>query len=275
MPNSKSLSGGRVPDLLLPDNACISQSLAPPRTLDLDGATRVAVTTEDSLEALPLPPTRRTASVVPQCRSGRRHALAKRSLDLALVLLLLAIFTPLFLVVAVLIRLESRGPVFFRQRRLGQGMQPFDMLKFRTMRSDSSPELHQRYIAMLASQGEAGDGDGLKKLTGDPRVTGLGRVLRKVSIDELPQLLNVIRGQMALVGPRPALEYEIPHYAPHHFERFSALPGMTGLWQVSGRNKLGFKEMLDLDVEYARNDGLVTDLRILAQTPRATFGRTA
>jgi lipopolysaccharide/colanic/teichoic acid biosynthesis glycosyltransferase len=190
-------------------------------------------------------------------------------------LLLLIVLAPVWLAAVILIKLDSRGTVFFRQRRLGRDMQPFTMLKFRTMRSGSSPELHRRYIAELASNGWTANGPGLNKLTGDPRVTRVGGVLRKLSIDELPQLLNVVIGKMSLVGPRPALEYELEYYAKHHFERFAVLPGMTGSWQVSGRNKLGFEEMLELDAEYARNNGFLRDLRILARTPRAAIGRTA
>jgi lipopolysaccharide/colanic/teichoic acid biosynthesis glycosyltransferase len=205
----------------------------------------------------------------------RRSATAKRLLDVLVALLLLVILAPMWLVVIVLIKLNSRGPVFFRQRRLGRNMQPFTMLKFRTMRSDSTPELHRRYIAELVSDGRTANGTGLNKLTADPRVTRVGGVLRKLSVDELPQLLNVLIGQMSLVGPRPALEYELDHYAQHHFARFDVLPGMTGHWQVSGRNRLGFEEMLELDAEYAENHGFLTDLRILARTPRAAIGRTA
>ena len=185
------------------------------------------------------------------------------------------LLAPLWLVVVIMIKLDSRGPVFFRQRRLGRDMRSFTMLKFRTMRNHSSPELHRRYIAELAGQGPTSNGTKLNKLTGDPRVTRVGRGLRKLSIDELPQLLNVVVGNMSLVGPRPALEYEVEYYAQHHFARFSVLPGMTGHWQVSGRNRLGFEEMLELDAEYAHDHGFVKDLGILARTPRAAIGRTA
>jgi lipopolysaccharide/colanic/teichoic acid biosynthesis glycosyltransferase len=133
--------------------------------------------------------------------------------------------------------------------------------------------MHQEYIKKLAT-GKA-DQDSLKKLTGDPRVTRVGQFLRKTSLDELPQLVNVFTGNMSLVGPRPALEYELQYYREEHYERFAVKPGMTGLWQVSGRNELGFTEMLDLDAEYARSSNLFTDVKILAKTPMAAISKAA
>src|SRR4051812_12074361 len=196
----------------------------------------------------------------------------KRTVDVLGAGLGLIVLSPLLLILAVAIRLDSRGPALFRQERLGRDRQPFRVAKFRTMRPDADDALHREYIAQLA-RGEV-EGDGLRKLTTDPRVTRVGRVLRAPSLDELPQLINVLTGDMSLVGPRPALQYELEHYAPAHFARFSVRPGLTGLWQVSGRAELGFTEMLDLDVEYARIQGLVTDLKILAKTPAALIGRT-
>jgi len=197
----------------------------------------------------------------------------KRAIDVAGSALLLVLVSPVFLALAVAIKLDSHGPVFFRQARLGRGLGEFTVLKFRTMVVDSSAELHREYIARLAA-GQVDEAE-LKKLTGDPRVTRVGRALRRTSIDELPQLVNVLLGHMSLVGPRPALDYELEHYQPQHFERFSVKPGMTGLWQVSGRNTLGFTEMLDLDVLYARTGGLWTDLKILAKTPVAAVSGAA
>jgi lipopolysaccharide/colanic/teichoic acid biosynthesis glycosyltransferase len=141
------------------------------------------------------------------------------------------------------------------------------------MRADASPEMHRAYIERLA-RGDIAE-DGLQKLTDDPRVTRLGRFLRRTSLDELPQLINVVRGHMSLVGPRPAIEYELAFYGPQHHERFSVRPGLTGLWQVKGRSELGFREMLDLDVEYASHCGLKTDAEILLRTPRAVLSRRA
>jgi lipopolysaccharide/colanic/teichoic acid biosynthesis glycosyltransferase len=182
------------------------------------------------------------------------------------VLLLLA--APVLLAVALAIRLDSPGPVLFRQARIGRGGRLFTVLKFRTMRHGAPTEAHQRYIAQLATTPQSAGG-GLQKLTNDPRVTRVGSFLRRTSLDELPQLVNVVLGQMSVVGPRPALAYELEHYEPEHFERFSVRPGLTGLWQVSGRSAIGFVGMLELDAQYARTSTLWLDLKILARTPIA------
>jgi lipopolysaccharide/colanic/teichoic acid biosynthesis glycosyltransferase len=202
--------------------------------------------------------------------------LTKRVMDVSLAVLLLLAMSPALLLIALAIKLDSRGPVIFRQKRFGRNLDEFAVLKFRTMVPDADPEVHKQYIAQLMSGEETGEQDeGLKKLTADPRVTRVGRFLRKTSLDELPQLANVLLGQMSLVGPRPALDYELEHYAPSHFERFTVRPGLTGLWQVSGRSQLGFGEMLDLDAAYARRTGPVMDLQILAKTPITLVRRTA
>jgi lipopolysaccharide/colanic/teichoic acid biosynthesis glycosyltransferase len=197
----------------------------------------------------------------------------KRAMDVVGAALLLLVLAPLFLVLAVAIVIDSGRPVFFRQVRLGRGLREFRVLKFRTMKADATSDMHMDYIAKLAT-GQA-DENSLKKLTGDPRVTTVGRFLRRTSLDELPQLVNVLLGSMSLVGPRPALDYELQHYQERHFERFAVKPGMTGLWQVSGRNTLGFTEMLDLDAEYARSSNLLTDLKILVKTPAAAVSSAA
>ncbi len=229
-------------------------------------------------------PSERPAHRPSQARQGFYRAAIKRSVDIIVALLLLVPLLPIMLVVALAVRLDSPGPVLFRQRRLGRDMEPFTVLKFRTMAADSSPELHQRYIAELAGsrpngneqQRENGSGAGeIKKLTADPRVTTVGRILRRVSIDELPQIFNVLGGSMSLIGPRPAIEYELKYYSPLHFRRFDVRPGITGLWQVSGRNRLDFHEMLDLDVRYSEEANLVTDIGILARTPIAAVRHAA
>ncbi len=201
-------------------------------------------------------------------------AIVKRCFDVALAALLLLAVLPLLALIAVLIKLDSPGPVLFRQTRYGLGLTPFRVMKLRTMRADASPELHRRYIAQLA-RGDVGNAEGLKKLCRDPRVTRAGGFLRKTSLDELPQLFNVLRGEMSIVGPRPAIEYELEHYEAAHFDRFQVRPGITGLWQVSGRSQVGFVEMLELDAEYARSHGFVRDAVILVRTPLAVFGRRA
>ena len=197
---------------------------------------------------------------------------AKRAVDAAGAALILLLLSPLLALLALAVLLDSGRPVLFRQTRLGRRLEEFTVLKFRTMKADATPDAHREYIARLAA-GNAEEE--LKKLTADPRVTRVGAVLRRLSLDELPQLFNVLRGEMSLVGPRPALEYELEHYEDRHFERFSVRPGMTGLWQVSGRNRLGFNEMLDLDVEYARTTGPLLDLKILVKTPMAAVSGAA
>jgi lipopolysaccharide/colanic/teichoic acid biosynthesis glycosyltransferase len=233
------------------------------------------------------------SSAAREAGGGRGWAFAKRAFDIGFSTLLVLLLAPLLLVLALAIKLDSRGPVLFRQRRLGRDMQPFTVLKFRTMHPGVSSAAHRAYIAELAngngngnghwnghqtgnghrngngSGNGNGNGNGLKKLTADARVTRVGRTLRKLSIDELPQLFNVIGGSMSLIGPRPALSYELEHYGPRHYERFLVRPGLSGLWQVSGRNQLGFNEMLDLDAEYAENCGPATDARIFVRTPIA------
>ncbi len=211
----------------------------------------------------------------PDEAAGRAGRVGRRALDVLVAALLLICLVPLLLVVALLVKLDTPGPILFRQRRLGKDMRPFTVLKFRTMHTDATPDAHIRYLAELAQAGDNGGASTLRKLTDDPRVTGLGRTLRRFSIDEIPQLFNVVAGQMALVGPRPAIQYELEHYEPVHFERFSVRPGISGLWQVSGRSAIGFKEMLDLDAEYARSATLGTDLRILIRTPRAAVRNAA
>jgi len=180
---------------------------------------------------------------------------------------LLVVLGPLMLLIAALVRTTSRGPALFRQIRIGYRERPFVMLKFRSMYVDCPDEIHRDFVSrMLTGDDPRAAGQGLYKLDADRRITPLGRFLRTTSLDELPQLLNVLRGEMALVGPRPALPWEVELYQPHHRERFTVVPGITGLWQVSGRNRLTMTEALDLDVEYVRRRSLALDLWILAKT---------
>lgn len=204
-------------------------------------------------------------------RDSRTWNVAKRTFDIFAATIMLIFTLPIIPVVALLIKSETPGTLLFRQRRYGRNLKPFTVWKFRTMHQGSSPEMHRCYIAAVAA-GALGDDHGLKKLTGDPRVTRAGAFLRRTSMDELPQLLNVLRGEMSFVGPRPALEYELDHYAAIHFDRFLVRPGLTGLWQVSGRSRLGFTDMLDLDVVYAHRCGLRMDALILLRTPLAVLG---
>jgi lipopolysaccharide/colanic/teichoic acid biosynthesis glycosyltransferase len=202
-------------------------------------------------------------------RVRRAGWVLKRTIDLVVASIFLVLLSPFLLLIALAVRLDSPGPALFRQRRLGRDGREFSMLKFRSMAENASPDLHRRYIAQLAGEAPGPPDGPLRKLTGDPRVTRVGAILRRTSMDELPQLLNVLLGQMSLVGPRPAVAYELEHYRREHFERFLVRPGLTGLWQVSGRGRLGLRTMLDLDVEYVRRRSLFLDLKLLLRTPKA------
>ncbi len=192
-----------------------------------------------------------------------QHAV-KRIIDLVGASILLVILAPLLAAVALAVRLTSPGPVIFRQERLGLHRRPFVVYKFRSMAADANPEAHRRFLFEQA-RGEC-DGVAHFKVIDDGRVTPVGRVIRRLSIDELPQLVNVLKGEMSLVGPRPDLAYSLDIYQPHHFRRFDVLPGLTGMWQVSGRSELSFLQMLDLDAQYAETWSLGLDLAILART---------
>lgn len=194
----------------------------------------------------------------------------KRVLDVVVATGALVVLSPVLALTALAIALETPGPVLFRQQRYGRGRRRFTVLKFRSMHDGVSADAHRRYISRLATEDARAD-SGLKKLTGDARVTRVGAILRRTSLDELPQLINVLRGEMSIVGPRPALPYELEFYEREHYVRFAVRPGLTGLWQVSGRNEIGFLGMLELDGEYARNSSASLDAKILLRTPRAVF----
>jgi exopolysaccharide biosynthesis polyprenyl glycosylphosphotransferase len=205
---------------------------------------------------------------------ARARAGLKRLLDITASAALLAFAAPLFLLIAALVKLKSPGPVFFRQERVGEFGKPFMMLKFRTMHVNNDPSIHREFVSQLikGSTPTNGDGDTSFKITNDPRVTQVGRLLRKTSLDELPQLWNVLRGDMSLVGPRPPLEYEVEQYKPWHYRRvLEAKPGITGLWQVSGRSRTTFDDMVRLDLRYAKNSSAWADIKILIATPRAVI----
>jgi lipopolysaccharide/colanic/teichoic acid biosynthesis glycosyltransferase len=220
---------------------------------------------------------------------------AKRAADFALSLAAIVILTPLLLLLWLLVRSTSSGPALFRQERLGRDKHPFTLLKLRTMYSDNDDRIHRDYVTgMLAADGANGangangaasagaDGatratgatgaTGLFKLEADPRVTRLGGWLRRSSLDELPQLINVLKGEMSLVGPRPVLSWEADLFGEPYQRRFAVKPGMTGLWQVSGRNRLSMREALELDVEYVTRRSFIFDLLILFRTVPALFG---
>jgi lipopolysaccharide/colanic/teichoic acid biosynthesis glycosyltransferase len=199
----------------------------------------------------------------------------KRMMDIAGSALALVAFAPLFLTIAIAIKISSPGPVFYRQRRLGQFCVPFVFLKFRSMYVNNDAGAHQKYVReLIAGQAERqapqGNGDGVYKLTNDARVTFVGKFLRRTSLDELPQFLNVFKGEMSLVGPRPPIDYEVKAYGFWHRRRLlEAKPGITGLWQVNGRSRVNFDDMVRLDLKYARTWSPWLDVKILMRTPRA------
>jgi exopolysaccharide biosynthesis polyprenyl glycosylphosphotransferase len=213
-----------------------------------------------SIEAMPL-------VGLPPVRLSWSSRLVKRLIDILGASLLLLLASPLLLVIAILIKRDSPGPVLFRQTRLGIGMRPFTALKFRTMRVDTDDRVHREYIKQTMSASARIGANGIYKLDRSNDVTRVGRWLRRTSLDELPQLLNVLRGDMSLVGPRPCIEYETEMFKPHHFERFLVPAGLTGLWQVAARANATFGESLDMDVAYARGWSLGLDLRLLCRTP--------
>jgi lipopolysaccharide/colanic/teichoic acid biosynthesis glycosyltransferase len=192
----------------------------------------------------------------------------KRLLDVVLAVSALILLAPLMLLVAALVRSTSPGPVLFRQIRVGVHEQPFVMLKFRTMRDGCGDGQHREMnLAELRGSGDPGTSDGVFKLEDDTRVTAIGRILRRFSIDELPQLFNVLRGEMSLVGPRPALPWEVELFTREQRRRHACVPGITGLWQVSGRNHLSMPDMLALDLRYVERRSMLLDLWILLRTP--------
>lgn len=195
----------------------------------------------------------------------------KRALDVLFSGLALLLLSPLLACVAAAVKCSSPGPVLFRQKRLGQYGKPFCFLKFRSMYANSNATVHQEYVSQFIA-GRPAATAGIYKIADDPRVTAVGHVLRRTSLDELPQLWNVLRGEMSLVGPRPALSYEFEQYASWHRRRvWEAKPGITGLWQVQGRSRTSFEEMVRLDLRYARRWSLWLDVKILCQTPGAVL----
>jgi exopolysaccharide biosynthesis polyprenyl glycosylphosphotransferase len=222
-------------------------------------STRLSLQQVGGLMALSLRPVRLSGA----------QAVAKRSLDLVLASLSILLLAPLWLILAVAIKLDSRGPVFFRQKRIGRHEQPFEMLKFRTMVNGADLMLDD-----LRDQNEATGP--LFKLRRDPRVTRVGRFLRRWSLDELPQIWNVLEGNMSLVGPRPPLPDEVALYEDWHLDRLEVPPGMTGLWQIKGRSDLPFDDYVRLDLFYIENWSIGYDLYIMAKTLPAVFaGRGA
>jgi exopolysaccharide biosynthesis polyprenyl glycosylphosphotransferase len=204
---------------------------------------------------------------LPPARLSRSSLLLKRMLDTVVAGAALVLAAPLFAYIAWRIRRDSPGPVLFRQTRLGLNMRQFTVLKFRTMSIGANGDEHREHVAAIMDRNALPSGNGLYKLDRSDRVTAVGRWLRKSSLDELPQLINVLRGDMSLVGPRPCIPYETENFDQHHFDRFLVPAGITGLWQVKARAHCTFTEALDLDVAYANGWSLGLDLRLLLQTP--------
>lgn len=201
----------------------------------------------------------------------RTKKILKRGFDIFSSTVFLLIFSPVFLAIAIIIKIVSPGPVFYKQQRIGFAGQTFTFLKFRTMCLAADAQEHKQYLAQLIHAETDGSeaNKPMAKLDHGPQLIPFGNLLRKSCLDELPQLINVLRGEMSLVGPRPPIPYEVKEYHPWHRGRFNAIPGMTGLWQVSGKNKLSFKEMVRLDILYARERSFWMDIKILFRTPMA------
>jgi exopolysaccharide biosynthesis polyprenyl glycosylphosphotransferase len=229
-----------------------------PRMFELIGP-RAGLLDVESLTLVSVRPPRRSAM-------SRR---AKRLLDIVLATIGLIVAAPLFAWAWWRIPRETEGPVFFRQTRLGKDMREFTMLKFRTMVADAGDSSHRAYIRRAMTGETDPDAGELHKLDREDVVTPTGRWLRQMSLDEVPQLLNVLRGTMSLVGPRPCLAYETEYFAQHHYRRFLVPPGITGLWQVTARAHASFREALEMDVAYVRDWSLALDLLLILQTPLA------
>jgi lipopolysaccharide/colanic/teichoic acid biosynthesis glycosyltransferase len=201
---------------------------------------------------------------------GGKLPIWKRLIDIAGALFGLAIASPFLLIHTIILKTVSPGPVFFRQQRIGYMGRPFKMWKLRTMDVDVDTSIHRRHVSQLINGSNKMDSERpMAKLDNNPHIIPGGTILRKLCLDEVPQLINVLRGEMSLVGPRPSLQYEVEEFLKWQQKRFDAVPGMTGLWQVSGKNKLSFSKMIRLDIQYSRQKSLWLDLIILLKTPLA------
>lgn len=208
---------------------------------------------------------KKSESLATVCKTGHGCEMPfwKRALDLFCVLLAAPLWLPAMAVLGALIKIVSPGPVLFRQERIGYLGRRFTCFKFRTMLVNADTGVHQGHLNRLMDTNAP-----MKKLdaAGDPRLIPCGLLLRSLGLDELPQIFNVIRGEMSLVGPRPCVPYEYENYTPHHRRRLEAVPGLTGLWQVSGKNRTTFEKMIQLDIAYATHKTLLLDLKIIFKT---------
>ncbi len=205
---------------------------------------------------------------------ARDADIAKRAFDIIFSYTVLVFGFPLFLILGLIVKLSSKGPVLFKQVRIGEKKKPFVFYKFRTMYMNNNHDLHKEYVKeLITSNKKAGNAYKIEK---DPRVTPIGRFLRRTSLDELPQFFNVLKGDMSVIGPRPPIPYELRYYKDWHFQRLETKPGITGLWQVSGRTLLPFDEMVRLDIEYNKKRSFALDLYILIKTiPAIIAGKGA
>lgn len=201
---------------------------------------------------------------VPRYSAAERFA--KRLIDLSAAGLVMLLGAPIFAVLAILVKCSSPGPVFFRQTRLGRDGMPFTFYKFRTMQHKNDDSVHRSFAEEFIQGSNSGSEKRVFKMTKDPRVTPIGNFLRRSSLDEIPQFYNVLRGEMSLVGPRPPICYELDHYQDWHKDRLKVTPGLTGLWQVSGRSQVPFDEMVRLDLHYISHWSLGLDLKIMWKT---------
>jgi lipopolysaccharide/colanic/teichoic acid biosynthesis glycosyltransferase len=200
---------------------------------------------------------------------GPGYRRLKRGVDLIMLCFLLPVLFLLMLLIAIAVKLHSPGPIFYRQKRIGKGGIPFDMLKFRSMRVGSDNHVHRKYVQRLIQENIRPEDIGSRslKLKNDPRITRVGKIIRDLGLDELPQFINVVRGEMSLVGPRPPMPYEYELYNDWHKQRLQVTPGITGLWQVIAHNQVSFEEMVSIDLTYVESMSLWLDLKIIFLTP--------
>jgi lipopolysaccharide/colanic/teichoic acid biosynthesis glycosyltransferase len=204
---------------------------------------------------------------------GPRYVRLKRIVDIAFTLLVLPALVVILLLITIAIKLYSPGPVFYRQQRIGKNGKPFIMLKFRSMHIGNNSQPHREFMQRIIRENLRPEDLGLKvmKLPADPRITRPGKLLRLLSLDELPQFINVLRGEMSIVGPRPPLPYEVELYDEWHKRRFDVLPGITGLWQVMAHNQVSFDEMVRIDLKYIESMSFWLDLKLIVLTPLEMF----
>jgi lipopolysaccharide/colanic/teichoic acid biosynthesis glycosyltransferase len=213
-----------------------------------------------------LPPT-----VVPRAR--RNYAL-KRVFDFLVSLIAIILLSPLLALVAIIVKLDSKGPALFKQERIGQYGKPFMVYKFRSMRTDANDEVHRAAVEKFMQGQQIGDSNNAFKLQRDPRITRVGGFIRATSLDELPQLFNILKGDMSLVGPRPALRYEVEQYRYRHRYRLLVTPGLTGIWQVYGRSKVDFETLVSMDLHYVTDGSIWLDLKLILLTFGVVFKRS-